>query len=527
STLEMPTPSQKRAADDFRSLSNFIWDVMPLAGLKRLLDKVLEHVLRATKCSRAIVMLSDEEGALHTEASATREGTVNADPGVSRTITSYVLQTNEALLAVDPASDTRFKDTTILRRDRVTSIIAIPLRVRERTLGLLYLDTTGLTIPLTDEDLRLVTAMALPASVAIDNTRLYQELTGSIELSQGILRSLVSGILVTDDKGVIQQVNKAATDILRMRARDLIKQDIHDIPNLASLARVIDRALREGIVTDQGEILVSSGIEEIPIGVTTSLLATSPDEPVGVVASFRNLSEIKMLSERVQMTEHLASLGEMAAGIAHEVRNPLNSIRGFASLISDRAQEDKTKQFAAIIIEEVDRMNDLVQDLLDFARHKEIEMSSVPARDFINELLLEAGQQIDPQHVKVTVDAAEDLPDIWGNADRLKQVFLNIIRNAVEAMPEGGELAVSAATTDTAAGKAIVVSVRDTGAGIPPDVLPKIFTPFFSKKDKGTGLGLAISQKIVKQHQGRIEVATAPGKGTTFSIFLLPASRGG
>jgi PAS domain S-box-containing protein len=388
---------------------------------------------------------------------------------------------------------------------------------------MLYLDTIGLALPLADEDLRLVTAMALPAAVAIDNTRLYQELTSSIELSQGILRSLVSGILVTDAKGIVRQVNQAASDILHLRVKDLTGNDIHEIANLASLAKLLDRAVEEGITTDQGEILVSSGVEEIPIGVTTSLLGGAEEKVRGVVASFRNLSEIKMLSEKVQMTEHLASLGEMAAGIAHEVRNPLNSIRGFASLISDRAQDEKTKQFSGIIVEEVDRMNSLVQDLLEFARHKEIAMGTVEVNAFVADLILETNQQIDPAKVKVTVNVTENIPNIWGNADRLKQVMLNIIRNAVEAMPQGGELTVSAGLEETPQGRGITLSVQDTGIGIAPEFLPKLFTPFFSKKDKGTGLGLAISQKIVKQHQGRIEVRSEQGKGSTFTLHLLPA----
>ncbi|MBN1808238.1 MAG: FHA domain-containing protein [Planctomycetes bacterium] len=524
STMEMPTPSEKRSAQDFRSLSSFIYDAMPLASLGRLADMVLEHMMSSTSCSRAIFLLSDKDGELRTEAVKTRDiDHAAGEIGVSRTITNYVLQTNEALLATDPARDSRFKDTTVIRKHQVSSIIAIPLRVREKTLGLLYLDTVGVATPLTEESLRLVTAMALPAAFAIDNTRLYQELTDSIELSHGILRALVSGILVIGSDSRIRQVNQAAVDILRMRPKDLVGHDIHEIPNIASLARLLDRALEEGVTTDQGEILISSGVEEIPIGVTTSLLGTDRDTTMGVVASFRNLSEIKLLSERVQMSEHLAALGEMAAGIAHEVRNPLNSIRGFASLLQERVQDEKTGQFASIIIEEVDRMNALVQDLLDFARHRELEMSDIPLKPFIDEIVVEVSQQIDSGAVSLSVDVPPDIPDVWGNADRLKQVLLNMLRNAVEAMPEGGSVSIAARTDDTPSGREIVLSIADTGVGIPPEILPKIFTPFFSKKDKGTGLGLAISQKIVKQHQGRIEVESAAGRGTTFRIHLLPA----
>jgi signal transduction histidine kinase len=288
------------------------------------------------------------------------------------------------------------------------------------------------------------------------------------------------------------------------------------------MAHLLDRAIKEGATVDQAEILISRGVEEIPVGVTTSILAGVTGEPSGVVASFRNLSEIKMLSERVQMSEHLAALGEMAAGIAHEVRNPLNSIRGFASLIKERVEDEKLGQFSSIIVDEVDRMNNLVNDLLDFARHRELDMGRVNLRKLVGEVGHGFSPQMQSANVESELDLPDDLPDVWGNADRLKQVTINIVRNAIEAMPEGGRLSISAGSREVDSGAVVTLSVSDSGSGIPPEIVTKIFTPFFSRKDAGTGLGLAICQKIVKQHQGRIEVESEEGKGTTFTILLQP-----
>lgn len=522
STQEIPAPSEKRAADDFRRLSEFMWSIMPIVSLRRLCSEVLERVVAATGCSRAVVLLADEAGVLSPVALKVHDERDAPRLQVSRTITGYVLETGEALLAVDPASDPRFKDTTVIRRDTINSVIAVPLRTRERITGVLYLDTTGVAAPLKEEDLRLATAMAMPFAIAVENTRLYQQLTESVELLQGILRSLVSGILVVDQHGAIKQLNEAASEILRLRARDLISRDIREVPNLAPLAQLLTRALDEGVTVDQAEILISGGVQEIPVGVTTSLLTGVADERRGVVAAFRNLSEIKKLSERVQMSEHLAALVEMAAGIAHEVRNPLNSIRGFASLIKERVDNEKLGQFAGIIIDEVDRMNDLVQDLLDFARHRELAMGRVELGALAQEVLHEFSPQIAAAGIQQALEVPKDLAAVWGNADRLKQVIINMVRNAIEAMPTGGQLKLQAFEAQGASGREVALAISDTGEGIPPEIATKVFTPFFSRKEGGTGLGLAICQKIIKQHQGRIELDTAVGKGSTFTIFLQP-----
>lgn len=520
STQEVPTTTELRAAEDFHKLSKFIWSIMPIVGLKRLCEVMLEHVLAATEASRAVVMLSDEEGVLNPVAARNREG--DGEVQVSRTITGYVLEQGEALLATEPATDKRFKDTTVIRRVQISSVIAVPLKSRERMIGVLYLDTIGLTAPFSEEDLKLITSMAVPFAIATENTRLYQRLTESIELLQGILRSLVSGILVVDHEGVVKQVNEAASEILHLRVKDLVNRDVREVPNLSPLAHLLERALEDGTTVDQAEILISSGVEEIPVGVTTSILAGVTNEPRGVVASFRNLSEIKMLSERVQMSEHLAALGEMAAGIAHEVRNPLNSIRGFASLINERVADEKLGQFSSIIIDEVDRMNNLVSDLLDFARHRELDMGRVDLKKLIGEVIRDFSHQMADANVESAIEIPDGLPEVWGNADRLKQVTINIARNAIEAMPQGGRLTVSAKQREEQPGPVVVLSISDTGQGIPQEIVTKIFTPFFSRKDGGTGLGLAICQKIVKQHQGRIEVESTEGAGTTFTILLQP-----
>jgi two-component system sensor histidine kinase HydH len=222
------------------------------------------------------------------------------------------------------------------------------------------------------------------------------------------------------------------------------------------------------------------------------------------------------------MSHHLAALGEMAAGVAHEVRNPLNSIRGFSQLISERCADASLADYARIIIEEVDRMNRIVQDLLDFSRQKELTMTALRVNQLVEDVLAEFEPEFKAANVRVLGELAPGLKRVLGNSAKLKQVLVNIIRNAVQAMPKGGVLKVSTlAVPGRTEGEELAVRIEDNGVGIDPKIMAKIFNPFFTfGKEKGTGLGLAICRKIIEQHGGRIEVESQLGAGSVFTVFL-------
>jgi signal transduction histidine kinase len=247
---------------------------------------------------------------------------------------------------------------------------------------------------------------------------------------------------------------------------------------------------------------------------------------IGVIANFRNISIIKKLGEQAKRAKYLASLGEMAAGVAHEIRNPLNAIRGFAQLLHDKQPAGESKEWTNIIVEEVDRMNRIVQDMLDFSRQRVPTLIPVDIDEMLQATLRELQAQLDANQVQMDYQWSPQLPHALGNADKLKQVFLNVIRNGLEAMPGGGRMRIRA-RVDIAVegeGQELIVSIADNGIGMDEDTLGKIFDPFFTKKDTGTGLGLSICAKIVEQHGGRIEVHSQPGKGTLFDLVLRVSS---
>ncbi len=229
--------------------------------------------------------------------------------------------------------------------------------------------------------------------------------------------------------------------------------------------------------------------------------------------------QILEIEENLRRVDRLSALGELSAGMAHEIRNPLGSIRGTAEILQDGIPEsDPRYEFTRILIKEVDRLNRVVQDFLNFARPPMMEQESVNLEQSIDEVLLLVRPQL--QKSAVAVDFSPSLvPPIRGQSEQLRQIFLNLILNALQAMPGGGTLRIVTRAQDGVA----QVQLRDTGQGIAPEHLEKVFNPFFTTRSEGTGLGLAITHRLMQGHGGRIEVTSRPGEGTTFTLnFPLP-----
>lgn len=227
--------------------------------------------------------------------------------------------------------------------------------------------------------------------------------------------------------------------------------------------------------------------------------------------------KVRRASAELLKQERLALLGEMAAIVAHEIRNPLTSVKGFAQRIKRKSPDQETVgRYAEIIMEEVDRLDAVIADVLDFARRAAPRWQEVDLGEVIRQTIDLLGAGLGRPEVVLSVETAPDLPRLKGDPAQLKQVLLNICQNALQAMPEGGALGIEATCKEGA----VRVSIQDTGRGIPPEVRPKIFHPFFTTRTHGTGLGLALAQHIVEDHGGRITVESEVGQGTTFTIEL-------
>jgi two-component system NtrC family sensor kinase len=228
------------------------------------------------------------------------------------------------------------------------------------------------------------------------------------------------------------------------------------------------------------------------------------------------MEELRETQEQLIQSAKLAAIGELASNVAHEINNPLTSIIGFAELSKEEDDMEAIRKGLEIIEKESLRARDIVKQLLGFARKKPLQLTEVKINDVAKEVVVLSSSQARMGRVKV-IEEYGDVPVTTGDIDQLKQVFLNIITNAVHAMPDGGSITIRTSTL----GEYILVSMTDTGHGISNEVRQRIFEPFFTtKKEKGTGLGLSISYRIIQDHGGRIDVESEEGKGTTFIIRL-------
>jgi len=348
--------------------------------------------------------------------------------------------------------------------------------------------------------------------------------------SENILQNISSGLITTGMAGKITYVNRTAErisgiDAASSQGRGLLeifqlKDNWNPYENLKILEGPPFRV--EGWVGD--------GPEDQYLGMTFSLLRDEGESVSGVICSFQDLTQIRKMEEQIRRSDRLAVVGELAAGMAHEIRNPLASLSGSIQLLSeDLTLEDTNRELMEIVNREVSRLNSLITDFLHFASPRPLQLKVIDLLAALQETVTLLQQSSGPER-EVRVSAPEG--DYRAEVDPMlmKQVFWNLARNAVEAMPEGGELVVAVERFPVQGEGGVIVdnleiSFADTGAGIPSHEVDRVFTPFYSTKEQGTGLGLSIVFKIVEAHGGRVEVESRSSGGTVFRV-RVPARQG-
>ena len=330
------------------------------------------------------------------------------------------------------------------------------------------------------------------------------------EYNENVMASISSGVIVVDMNRVVTTFNTEAMNILLIVGSAVIGKRLNEFSKLTPIDELLRSTMETGDNLFRQEMTVKlDNRQEKVISISTSLLHAQTTRVNGAIAVFSDLSKTKSLEQRVLHSEKLAILGEMAAVMAHEIRNPLNSIAGFAQLLQLKVDaHDPRRQFVDIMVQESFRIDALISDILDFAHQKKTVISDI---DFAGL----AGTVVSAKRD----DAARALPLIRGDSVRLERVLLNLVNNALDATPPGGRVAITIkpVAEDT---PGVEIAVQDTGCGIAPEHIEEIFKPFFTTKQTGTGLGLAIIQKIVEEHQGTLLVNSKPGEGATFTIFL-------
>lgn len=412
--------------------------------------------------------------------------------------------------------------------------LCVPLM---RTTGLVGLLNCGQKISRDiygNEDVMAFTALSSPLATAIENARLYRKLEEVNEHRARILSSMRGGVIAVDNKGIVTTVNHWVSEIMGPVE---LGQPLSALN--PQVAHVLEQTLADRRpVLDYESVIVRPDEERVPVVMSTSILTAGNDEIIGAMVVLYDLTQVKRLEQNVQRAHRLSSVGTLAAGMAHEIKNPLVSIKTFSQLLPLRYDDpDFRATFTDIVPHEVERIDSIVTRLLHFARPKPATFAPQDLRAIIEEVLILVENQLRKGNITVETGFPGPRVDIYGDEQQLHQVFLNLVLNSIDAMREkkSGLLRVQVdyerrqvrrgakgAVPDY---DCVRVSLSDTGCGISSESLDRIFTPFYTTKDDGTGLGLSVVHGIVTEHGGTIYVESKPGQETTFVITLPVAHR--
>jgi two-component system nitrogen regulation sensor histidine kinase GlnL len=354
---------------------------------------------------------------------------------------------------------------------------------------------------------------------------------------EDVLASLGDGLVVLDRTGTVMFVSPRAEDLTGVSTAQAVGRSADQAFAANPWIGETAKGLRQGDVrrtSEAGELSGPFG-RRVSVHLTAAPILDADGAVVGTLLLFRDLTAQRSLGETAERGMRVGDLAAVAAGLAHEIKNPLGGIKGAAQLLAeDLGQNANASRFTTLITREVDRVSALLEQLLQLTRPPHLRLAAVNVHRILQEvLLLEGAPASDGLTVRCEFDPS--LPDVWADEAQLRQVFLNLTKNALEAMERAGTLTITTRmetdfhVRDSGRGRGqfLSVEIEDSGPGIPPEDCERIFTPFFTTKSKGIGLGLAVSQRLVAQHGGLIRVESQPGRGARFRVSLPVATGGG
>ena len=351
-------------------------------------------------------------------------------------------------------------------------------------------------------------------------------------LFQNIFTALIDGLLLISDDLTIQKSNPAVEEMFHQSRESFEGQSFHKLfPDQPEVKDKIKRVLSTGTsyrdIECQG--FQNNQMPSFPVSLTLSPFMDAEGQVRGVLILIKDMRLIKELEEFTRNLDHLTNFESLALGMAHEIRNPLGGIRASAQLLLQELENPEQLEYLDVVISEVDRINRLIERMMNFTRPRELNAQEINIHKVLDDIILLERETVSKQHIRIEKVYDPSLPLINADEDQLKQVFFNLIRNAIEASSEKGKIQLITRVStgyaiktspDMNPGQSIVVEVIDSGSGIDATAMKNLFTPLFTTKTKGSGLGLPISLKIIENHSGKIKITSEEGLGTTVQVFL-------
>ncbi|MCS6949571.1 MAG: GAF domain-containing protein [Armatimonadota bacterium] len=545
SVFAMQAASAIRNAQLYRALKHRVRELSVLSelstvvsstlDLERILQQTADGIVETVRFDRCAIFLLDDSGKLATPRAVRgyRPETLGNTPiRVADGVIGMAVR-NKELILVEDAQRSSQPVRGFGRMLGTNAFLVAPILARNRVIGVVVADNKPSARPIDQANIQLLTTFINQAGMAIENARLYHdldrrynELHNLWEYTRNLLSSIGVGVISIDRDEVILTWNRAAERIttipydraLGYKLEDLFAHFYLPQDEKEMLLELIRLPFRTGERHSRFKCAVHPYQRgEMYLNLESSPLRAPNGSVQGVVCIFEDITHEVRMEMEVQRIRQLAAVGQLASTIAHELRNPLSSIRASAQhLRSEYSGNPELCEFLDIIIDEVDTLNTRTTEFLRFARPIDPVFQEVKLPDLIHSTVQFMQSYMEEQGVRVEVEVAVPFP-IQADPTQLKEALRNLIINAVQAMPKGGVLTIGAQPEP---GDMVSISVRDTGVGIPPENLDRIFTPFFTTKAKGSGLGLANVQKIVESHGGTISVQSWVGAGTVFRLLL-------
>jgi PAS domain S-box-containing protein len=405
----------------------------------------------------------------------------------------------------------------------------VPCRIREHTVAVLGLGKTVDGDFLSSDDVELVETIAGYVAIALDNSQLYTSLEQKAveiarlkDFSENIVESLNVGVLAVDLAGLVESWNTRMEQLFGVARQQAVGEQLSSLLPTELANEIVARGDQEQITGIYKQRLQHLG-KTLTLNVSITPLVSKSGERIGRLLLFDDVTQRESMEQQMTQTEKLTSLGLLAAGVAHEVNTPLAVISNYIQMLAKQMPEGDPKQaIIEKIVKQTFRASEIVNNLLNFSRTGAAEVVDIDVNRVVEETLSLVAHPLKTSQIQVVRQFGATLPAVRGSANKLQQVFLNLFLNARDAMPGGGMLEVRTAAHNGS----VEVEIADTGAGIAREHIHRIFDPFFTTKatGRGTGLGLSVSYGIIKEHSGKIDVRSTPGKGTSFHVEF-PAVR--
>lgn len=423
-------------------------------------------------------------------------------------------------------------DRKIRKYTKSNSFVYVPLRVKEKIIGILGADKIRSKKPITGIDINSLQILANQASRVIENTRLYSEIIRQRNFVEDIFNYMINGVITIDGNGNITSFNQSAKSILDIKQKVPFHQNRLGVftSNTNTIKEIREQLLKNGQYSGYN-IKVKNNGQEKYLNINASLVMRNGDTPDSIII-IEDVSQKKQLDDQIQHLEKLASIGRFAASIAHEIRNPLTGISLFLDDLHDRTsgQPELSRLFEKAL-SEIERLEKLTHEILVYSHPSSGEYTLNDINYKIKNILQFLKPQYNNNNIEVSLELDEDISPFYFNADRMRQALLNILLNAIQAMPDGGSLSVKTERAKTNPdlirrnrsnniSSWIKIEISDTGSGIALSERDKIFEPFYSSKKQGSGLGLSTTYNIISEHNGTIHVASEIGQGAVFTVYL-------